>query len=151
MYSSLFASVSNLPSVIPPIKAFRESALTIHLNMYDGFVEPNDITFELWFNRKKIFDVAGTYSESENRITGTIPSVQIKKVRLIGTLYVRFDADWYVLTSKIKPTIEGTVENTISYNISQSGDVLVAVGVTGQDLIDSIDSRLETIETSPLG
>ena len=91
------------------------------------------------------------YNGPDNRITGVFPSTEIQKVRLIGNVYLRFNADNYVLGGQIKPSMLSSSDDIVSYNVSLAGDEYLVVAVTGADLIASLDSRIETIENSPLG
>jgi hypothetical protein len=103
--------------------------------MYDGFVEPSVIVFEVFYSRVKQYDVTGVYDSGLNRITATFTADQIKAMPLIADFKVRFDSV-YPLVGTIKPSSTGSQSDVVGYTINISGDSYTVVEILGMGLVN---------------
>lgn len=103
--------------------------------MYTGFVDPG-VTFEVYFNKVKKYEITGVYNAGLNRITADFTAEQIKEMPLIADVRVRFGADKYPLRVKIKPSSEGSSDGVVGYTIGLSGDSYTVIEILGLSLVE---------------
>lgn len=103
--------------------------------MYTGFINPG-VTFEVYFNKVKKYEITGVYNAGLNRITADFTAEQIKEMPLIADVRVRFGADKYPLRVKIKPSSEGSSDGVVGYTIGLSGDSYTVVEILGLSLVE---------------
>ena len=135
--------MSNLPKLLPPIKAYEGAPLQIRLDMYVGFVNPG-VTAEIYFNKVKKYEVPGVYNSGLNRVTIDFTADQIREMPLIADCRIRFGSNQYPLRAQIKPTSEGSSDGVVGYTISLSGDSYTVVEILGLDLVaEQVDIATE--------
>lgn len=128
--------MTNLPVNLPPVKAFEGASKTIRLDMYEGFVVPGQMVFEVYYNRVKQYDLTPSYNPSNRQLTATFTAEQVKAFPLIADVRIRFDSS-YPFRLQIKPTTEGTDDGVVGYTIQQAGDSYTVIEIYAKDEIDA--------------
>lgn len=104
--------------------------------MYEGFVVPGQMVFEVYYNRVKQYDLTPSYNPSNRQLTATFTAEQVKAFPLIADVRIRFDGS-YPFRLQIKPTTEGTDNGVVGYTIQQAGDSYTVIEIYAKDEIDA--------------